>query len=100
LYQRIIATLTEIRDQDYITLDDAMIEDLAHTLRLVVSFWVSYQHTQSLTKITQSTISKGVLKVLNIVKGYLTESGLTHINEIEKNYLAMTKTNEFSKNMD
>jgi len=100
LYQRIIATLTEIRDQDYITLDDEMIEDLAHTLRLVVSFWVSYQHTQSLTKITQSTISKGVLKVLNIVKGYLTESGLAHINEIEKNYLAMTKTNESSQNMD
>ena len=96
LYQRIIATLSEVRSQGYITLDDEMIDDLAHTLKLVVAFWVSYQHTQSATPITQSTISKGVLKILNIVKGYLTPSGLVHINEIEKNYLQMTKTNELA----
>jgi AcrR family transcriptional regulator len=96
LYQRMIATLSEVRSQGYITLDDEMMDDLAHTLKLVVTFWISYQHTQSSTQITQATISKGVLKILNIVKGYLTPSGLVHINEIEKNYLQMTQTNELA----
>jgi len=94
LYQRIVSTLSEVRSQGYITLDDEMIDDLAHTLKLVVAFWVSYQHTQSITEITQSTISKGVLKIINIVKGYLTPAGMDYVNGIEKNYIEMTKTNE------
>jgi len=93
LYQRIVGTLSEVRTQGYITLDDDMIDDLAHTLKLVVAFWVSYQHTQSMTEITQATISKGVLKVINIVKSYLTPAGLDYVNGIEQNYIEMTKTN-------
>ena len=62
LYQRMIAILNEIRAQGFITLDDDMVEDLAHTLKLVVTFWISYQHTQTQQTITRSTISKGVLK--------------------------------------
>lgn len=93
LYQRIINTLKEVKSQGYITLDDDMMDDLAHTLKLVVAFWISYQHTQNLTEITQSTISQGVLKVINIVRGYLTESGISYMNDIEKNYREMIKTN-------
>lgn len=94
LYQRLITTLTQVKSQGYMTLDDNMMDDLAHTLKLVVAFWISYQHTQDLSDITQSTISKGVIKVINIVKGYLTERGLVYMNEIENNYLEMIKTNE------
>ncbi len=100
LYNRVIGTLSEVRDQGYITLDDEMMDDLAHTLKLVVAFWVSYQHTQTLTNITQVTISKGVLKVINIVKGYLTESGLIYMKAIEENYLAMTKLQESEPKLD
>mgnify|MGYP000017221914 FL=1 len=93
LYQRIVNTLKQVRSQGFITLDDAMIDDLAHTLKLVVAFWISYQHTQSLGGITQATISQGVIKVFNVVKGYLTPSGLSNIQEIENKYLMMMKTN-------
>lgn len=89
LYSRIIAILHEIRAQGFITLDDDMVEDLAHTLKLVVTFWISYQHTQTQQEITRSTISQGVLKVIGIFKGYLTPSGLEYVSELEKDYIKM-----------
>jgi len=35
-----------------------------------------------------------VIKVFNVVKGYLTPSGIVHIQEIEQKYLTIMKTNE------
>lgn len=89
LYKRIIAILHEVRAQGFITLDDAMVDDLAHTLKLVVTFWVSYQHTQTQQEITRATISKGVLKVIGIFKGYLTPVGLDYVVELEKDYIKL-----------
>jgi len=94
LYQRIISILHEIRTQGFITLDDAMCEDLAHTLKLVVTFWISYQHTQTQQAITRSTISQGVLKVIGIFKGYLTPQGLDYVVELEKDYLALLESDQ------
>jgi len=91
LYKRIISILYEIRVQGFITLDDPMVDNLAHTLKLVVTFWVSYQHTQTQQEITRSTISEGVLKVIGIFKGYLTPSGLEYMVEVEKAYIKMLK---------
>jgi len=89
LYKRMIAILRQIRAQGFITLDDTMIDDLSHTLKLVVTFWISYQHTQTQQEITQSTISEGVLKVIGIFKGYLTPDGLDYMAELEKDYLRL-----------
>lgn len=100
LYQRMIKSLKEMRAQEYISLDDEMIDDLAHTLKLVVTFWISYQHTQSEQEITQATISKGVLKVICIFKGYLSEKGRAHINVIEQNYRELMKSDQISPVMD
>lgn len=100
LYQRMFQILKEMREQQYITLDDEMLNDLAHTLKLVVTFWISYQHTQSQQEITQSTISEGVLKVICIFKGYLTELGRDHIDKIEQNYRDLMKSDKISPVMD
>jgi AcrR family transcriptional regulator len=100
LYQRMITSLQEMREQEYISLDDEMINDLAHTLKLVVTFWISYQHTQTQQEITQSTISEGVLKVICIFKGYLSDKGRVHIEEIEKNYRELMKSDQVAPAID
>jgi len=89
LYSRMMMILQEIRTQGFMTLDDDMIEDLSHTLKLVFTFWVSYQYTQTQAEITRSTISEGVLKVIGIFKGYLTPSGLEYMAGLEQDYVQL-----------
>jgi len=89
LYARMIGILYEIRAQGFMTLDDQMVDDLSHTLKLVVTFWISYQHTQTQQEITRATISQGVLKVIGIFKGYLTPSGLTYMAALEADYVKL-----------
>ncbi|NRA60405.1 MAG: TetR/AcrR family transcriptional regulator [Psychrobium sp.] len=91
LYQRMITILEQMRSLKMISLDDAMVGDLAHTLKLVVTFWISYQHTQTQQMITKETVSQGVIKVIGIFKGYLTELGHRQITELERNYLEKAK---------
>ena len=87
LYQRMITILQQMRSLQLIQLDDDMVSDLAHTLKLVVTFWISYQHTQTQQMITKETVSQGVIKVIGIFKGYLTALGLSQMIELERNYL-------------
>lgn len=100
LFQRIINSLIEIRGQGYLELDDEMIDDLAQTLKLVVTFWISYQQTQSEEEITQATISEGVLKVICIFKGHVSDKGRDHLAQIEKNYRDLMNSDDISPTFD
>ncbi|MDP2562529.1 TetR/AcrR family transcriptional regulator [Psychrobium sp. 1_MG-2023] len=100
LNQRMVGILKEMRGQGYTTIEDEMIEDLAHTLKLVVTFWISYQHTQTQQEITKATISDGVLKVIGIFKGYLTPSGLEAISKIESDYKESVEAQSIGTHLD
>jgi len=100
LYSRVINSLNEMREQGFLDLDDDMIDDLAQTLKLVVTFWISYQQTQCEDEITQSTISEGVLKVICIFKGHVSDMGRNHLNQIEQNYRELMNSDDISPTLD
>ena len=72
------ALLREMNAQRVLAIPDEEIEPLTEVLRLLVSFWVSYQSAQSLTpRISQAVLYQGVARVLLLLKPYFhPEQGL------------------------
>lgn len=63
------------------------LEDLAHSIKLITVFWISYQRTQSpQTKITRGVVYQGVLKVFSLFKSYITEETRAEFEQIEQGY--------------
>lgn len=63
--------LRELNRQQVLMIPDDEIDELTEVLKMVVSFWVSYQSAQSLNpQISQSVLYKGVSRVLLVLKPY------------------------------
>ena len=89
LSQRLVAILRAMRDQEILDIEDENLVDLAHTLKLVATFWISYKLTQSQEAITQGTVYEGVVKVLCIFKGHLTPQGHAYFDAVEQKYRSL-----------
>ncbi|MFD1007878.1 MULTISPECIES: TetR/AcrR family transcriptional regulator [Oceanisphaera] len=70
--------LRELNKQQVLAIPDSEIEPITEILRMLVSFWVSYQSAQSLTPhISQAVLYEGVSRVLLLLKPYVQpEQGL------------------------
>ncbi|MFP2769111.1 TetR/AcrR family transcriptional regulator [Oceanisphaera sp. KMM 10153] len=65
------ALLREMTSQKVLAIPDEEIEPLTEVLRMLVSFWISYQSAQSLTPhISQAVLYQGVARVLLLLKPY------------------------------
>ena len=78
LAENLQALLRELNGQQVLVIPDDEIAPLSEILRMVVSFWVSYQSAQSLTPhISQAVLYQGVARVLLLLKPYFhPEKGL------------------------
>ena len=64
--------LRELNKQQVLVIPDSEIEPMTEILRMLVSFWVSYQSAQSLTPhISQAVLYEGVARVLLLLKPYV-----------------------------
>ena len=87
---RVTAVLKALKQSNVIKIDDEDITDLAHSIKLLVTFWISYLKTQSPDKnIDQASVYKGVLKVLLMFKPYATEQAIPRINRLREHYEAL-----------
>ena len=87
---RVTAVLRALKQSNVIKIDDEDITDLAHSIKLLVTFWISYLKTQSPDKnIDQASVYKGVLKVLLMFKPYATEQAIPRINRLREHYEAL-----------
>jgi AcrR family transcriptional regulator len=76
-----------------IAIDDADIEDLAHTVKLVVSAWTSYVKTHSAAgKLQQQDIYQGIGKVILLFKPYAVESGYQQLTQLQAAYQQKQQT--------
>ena len=65
------ALLRELNRQQVLAIPDAEIAPLTDVLKMLASFWVSYQSAQSLTPhISQAVLYEGVSRVLLLLKPY------------------------------
>ncbi|WP_394129178.1 TetR/AcrR family transcriptional regulator [Shewanella maritima] len=84
--------LKQLKDDGFLAVDDENIVELADTMKMIVSFWISYQLTQSSdSTITKATLYKGLLRVLMMFKAYATEESAATFNRMELHYKQMAQ---------
>lgn len=87
LAERVIAILRSLKDEAILIIDDQDLPDLAHTVKIMVTFWISYQTTQAVeAAITRPVIYQGVLKVLFLIRPYLAPQARETIARLEDHY--------------
>jgi AcrR family transcriptional regulator len=87
LARRVIGILSMLKQAGALKIEEHDLEDLAHTVKIVVTFWISYQTTQAPDKkITRATIYHGVLKVLFILKPYFADNYLPAMERLQRHY--------------
>lgn len=84
---KVISVLTALKNADVIAIDDADVPNFAHTIKLVVTFWISYLKTQAPhAAIDQQQAYQGVLKILLLFKPYATAQAMPRIDKLQAHY--------------
>lgn len=87
------ALLRELNAQQVLAIPDEEIEPLSQTLKMVVSFWVSYQSAQSLNpRISQAVLYEGVARVLLLLKPYFHPEKGAELATLAGHYQALART--------
>ncbi|MFQ6372840.1 TetR/AcrR family transcriptional regulator [Shewanella sp. YIC-542] len=84
--------LTQLCRDGFLCVAPGKISQLADTIRLMVSFWISYQLTQSRNDgVTKAALYEGILRVLMIFHGYATDSSENTFARLEQHYQALAQ---------
>ena len=84
---KVISVLNALKHADVIAIDDADVPNFAHTIKLVVTFWISYLKTQAPhAAIDQQQADQGVLKILLLFKPYATAQAMPRIDKLQLHY--------------
>ncbi|BDY03101.1 TetR/AcrR family transcriptional regulator [Ferrimonas sp. YFM] len=76
-----------LRDNGTVVVEDKYIEDLAQTLKQIVTCWISYRNAQMLeSSITKREIYKGVIRVLITFRGIVSDAAMPEFDRIERKY--------------
>ncbi|MCL1142753.1 TetR/AcrR family transcriptional regulator [Shewanella gaetbuli] len=79
--------LSKLKKDGILDIEDDRIIDLADTIKMMVSFWISYQLTQNSNgTITKATLYEGLLRVIMIFKAYSTPSSVATFDRLEQHY--------------
>lgn len=89
---RVTLVLKALKKSEVIAIDDEDITDLAHSIKLLVTFWISYLKTQAPHQpIDQASVYQGVLKVLVLFKPYATEQAKSRIQRLQQHYESLAQ---------
>lgn len=87
---KVVSVLQALKAAEVIVIADGDIPNFAHTIKLVVTFWISYLKTQAPhAAIDQQQAYQGVLKVLLLFKPYATAQALPRIEKLQQHYQAL-----------
>ncbi|MGO1792733.1 MAG: TetR/AcrR family transcriptional regulator [Oceanisphaera sp.] len=92
--------LRELNRQCVLVIPDNEIDELTEVLKMLVSFWVSYQSAQSLNpQISQSVLYKGVSRILLVLKPYFHPKQGSELTQLMAHYqtLAAKPSDPFHK---
>ncbi len=85
--KRLSEMLVSLRDADMMTFEDEELADIVSILRLINTFWLSFYQTQTEnTDINDSVFFEGVLKILVLLRPYITESAKADFLEARTMY--------------
>ena len=86
-----------LRDSGMIAINDEDAIELAHMLKITVSFWTPYIKARRLSgELMQQDIYNGILKVLVLFKAFATEQSIPQINQLREKYSALATQTEAS----
>jgi AcrR family transcriptional regulator len=84
---KVISVLQALKAADVIEIETADLANFAHTVKLVVTFWISYLKTQAPhAPMDQAQAYQGVLKVLLLFKPYATAQAMPRIDKLQAHY--------------
>jgi len=84
---RLSEMLESLRDADMMDFEDEELADIVSILRLINTFWLSFYQTQTKdTEINDSVFFEGVLKILVLLRPYITESAKAEFLEARTVY--------------
>jgi AcrR family transcriptional regulator len=84
---KVVSVLQALKKAEVIAIDEQDIPTFAHTIKLVVTFWISYLKTQApQAAIDQQQAYQGVLKVLLLFKPYATHQAMPRIHKLQQHY--------------
>ncbi|WP_206486080.1 TetR/AcrR family transcriptional regulator [Thalassotalea sp. G2M2-11] len=85
--KRLSEMLISLREADMMTFEDDELADIVSILRLINTFWLSFYQTQNEnTEINDSVFFDGVLKILVLLRPYITESAMNDFLEARSMY--------------
>ncbi|MDX1677330.1 TetR/AcrR family transcriptional regulator [Arsukibacterium sp.] len=95
--ERVISVLKVLKAKAIIEIADEDITGFAHSIKLLVTFWISYLKTQAPDKaIDQASVYQGVLKVLLLFKPYATVQALPQISKLQQHYANLAGADQTS----
>ncbi|WP_235357365.1 TetR/AcrR family transcriptional regulator [Arsukibacterium sp. MJ3] len=95
--ERVISVLNALKSKAVIDIADEDISDFAHSIKLLVTFWISYLKTQAPDKaINHASVYQGVLKVLLLFKPYATTKALPRIEKLQQHYIMLAQSDPTS----
>lgn len=88
LVEQVVAVINGLKYAEVIAIDDCDIEELAHMVKLTVSFWTPYVKAHSKdSSLTKQDIFGGIVKVILLFKPYAQGEGLEQLKKLQQEYL-------------
>ncbi len=84
--ERVSMLLLSLKAAGMMTFDESELPDIVSILRLINTFWLSFYQTQNMNDIDDSVFYEGVLKILVIIRPYMTESARSEFLEAQHMY--------------
>ncbi|MCG7561988.1 TetR/AcrR family transcriptional regulator [Pseudoalteromonas sp. McH1-42] len=90
LFEQVKAVVIGLRKAEVIAISNEDANELAHMLKMVVSFWTPYVKARRMTGVLeQQDIYNGIVKVLMLFKPYATSLSRDKIQHLQQHYQAM-----------
>jgi AcrR family transcriptional regulator len=95
LLEQVKEVLLALRAGGIICIEDDDVTELAHMLKMTVSFWTPYIKARRLSgELAREDIYNGILKVLLLLKAHCTEQHLPQVNQLREKYLALSEASD------
>ncbi|WP_394192468.1 TetR/AcrR family transcriptional regulator [Pseudoalteromonas atlantica] len=95
LLTQVRGIIISLRDSGLMELNDEDATELAHMLKLTVSFWTPYIKARRLSgELAQQDIYKGILKVILLFKAYAAEQSIPKLNQLKEKYTQLSQQPE------
>ncbi|MCL1147765.1 TetR/AcrR family transcriptional regulator [Shewanella sp. 10N.261.52.F9] len=91
---RSTGVLEKLNQDGFLAVNETDVKPLADTIKMLVSFWISYKLTQTqsnIGSITKESLYEGLLRVIMLFKSYATPDSQATFSRLESYYIALAK---------